>query len=145
MRRFRIRIASGQYMGWCVGTNSIDAGETVRGLPVRREVSLPGTRYYLYEQMHAATEFLQRGAEAARQHLKDLGYDSELVTVEVLGALVGLSLTVRNVEERILRVCKVKFAEPGAHHVQLCFGASDNASDLLVQKKTRRWRSRKRR
>jgi hypothetical protein len=136
MRRFRIRIASGQYIGWCVGTNSIDAGETARGLPVRREVSLPGTRYYLYEQMHAATEFLQRGAEAARQHLKDLGYDSELVAVEVLDALVGLSLTVQNVEERILRVCKVKFADPDAHHVQLCFGASDNASDLLVEKDT---------
>jgi hypothetical protein len=109
---------------------------TARGLPVRREASLPGTRYYLYEKMRAATELFQPGAEAAREHLKDLGYDSELLAVGVLDALVGLSLTVQNVEERILRVCKVKFAGPDAHHVQLCFGASDNANDLRVEKDT---------
>jgi len=59
-----------------------------------------------------------------------------LFAVEVLDALVGLRVSVQNVEERILRVCKVKFAEPDAHHVQLGFGASDNANDLLVEKDT---------
>jgi hypothetical protein len=134
MRRFRIRIASGQYRGWYVGPNSIDAIVPTPELPATREVKVPGTLYSLRVQMRAATEFLQRAAEAAQKQLKNLGYDSELVAVDVLDDFVGLSLCVQNVEERILRACKVKFAESDADRVQLFFGASDNAHDLLVEK-----------
>lgn len=104
--------------------------------PATPEVKVPGTQYSLCEQIRVATEFLQRAAEAAQKQLKNLGYDSELVAVDVLDALVGLSLSVQNVEERILRACKAKFAESDAVRVQLFFAASDNANDLLVEKDT---------
>jgi hypothetical protein len=136
MRRFRIRIASGQYRGWYVGPNSIDAIVPTPEPPATREFKVPGTRHSLCEQMRAATEFLQRAAEAAQKQLKNLGYDSELAAVDVLDALVGLSLSVQSVEERILRACKVKFEESDAEPVQLFFGAGDNANDLLVEKDT---------
>jgi hypothetical protein len=68
--------------------------------------------------------------------LKNLGYDSELDAAEVLDSLVGLSLCVQNVEDRIVRTCEVKFAESGADRVRLFFGSSDNANDLIVEKDT---------
>jgi len=136
MRRFRIRITSGQYAGRYVGPNSSDVVVTAPGLPATREVKVSGTPYCLYEQMRAATEFLQRSGETAQMQLKNLGYDSELDAVDVLDSLVGLSLSVQNVEERILRTCKVKLAESHADCVRLFFGASDNANDLIVEKDT---------
>jgi hypothetical protein len=136
MRRFRIRITSGPYTGRYVGLNSSDAVVTTPELPAVREVKIPGTRYSLYEQMPAATEFLQRNGEATQMQLKNLDYDSELDAVEVLDSLVGLSLSVQNVEERILRTCKCKFKEPDVDCVRLFFGASDNAIDLIVEKDT---------
>jgi hypothetical protein len=134
MRRFRIRITSGQYQGRYVGPNS---GGTVMATPeqiANREVKVPGTRYCLYAQMRDATECLQGNAEAAQKQLKNLGYDSELVPVDVLDSLVGLSLSVQNVEERILRACRQKLTEADKDRVQLYFGES--ANDLIVEKAT---------
>ncbi|MGC1966709.1 MAG: hypothetical protein WA673_09625 [Candidatus Acidiferrales bacterium] len=99
-----------------------------------REVKVPGTRYCLYEKMRAATECLQGNAETAQKQLKNLGYDSELVPVDVLDSLVGLSLSVQNVEERILRACKLKLTEANTDRVQLHFGESANY--LIVEKGT---------
>jgi hypothetical protein len=101
-----------------------------------REVKIPATRYSLYEQMYAATECFQRNAEAIQRQLKNLGYDSELVPVDVLDSLVGLSLSVQNVEERILRACKFKLNEPGTECVRLSFRESDKANDLIIEKDT---------
>ena len=136
MRRFRIRIASGQYAGRYVGPDSSDVVVTNPGLPAAREVRVSGTKYCLYEQMRAATEFLQRSGEKAQMQLKNLGYDSELDAVDALDSLVGLSLGVQNVEERILRACKVKFQESDADHVWLFFASSNNANELIVEKDT---------
>ena len=132
MRRFRVRITSGPYRGRYVGPNS---GDTVVATPeqtANREVDVPGTRYCLYEKMRDATECLQGNAETAQKQLKNLGYDSELVPVDVLDSLVGLSLSVQNVEERILRACKLKLTD--TDRVQLYFGES--ANDLIVEKGT---------
>ncbi|MGA7187972.1 MAG: hypothetical protein WBY66_05705, partial [Candidatus Acidiferrales bacterium] len=54
--------------------------------------------------------------------------------VDVLDSLIGLNLSVQNVEERILRACKLKLTEPDTVRVQLFFGESTN--DLLVEKDT---------
>src|SRR5277367_6426976 len=134
MRCFRIRIASGQYAGRYVGPG--DAVATTPKLTVSREVRVPGTRYCLYEQIRDATECFKGNAETVQKQLKNLGYDSELIPVDALDSLVGLSLSVQNVEERILRACKVKFAESDVDRVRLFFSASDNANDLLVEKDT---------
>jgi hypothetical protein len=134
MRRFRIKIASGQYRGWYVGPNSTDAIVTTHESSATREAKLPGTRYCLYEQMRDATQCFRGNAETAQKQLKSFGYDSELVPVDVLDSLLGLNLSVQIVEERILRACKVKFAESDVDRVRLCFGATDNANDLIVEK-----------
>jgi len=136
MRRFRIRITSGPSTGRYVGLNSSDAVVTTPELPAVRGVKIPGTRYSLYEQMPAATEFLQRNGEATQMQLKNLGYDSELDAVDVLDSLVGLSLSVQNVEERILRACKVKFEESDVDRVWLFFASSNNANELIIEKDT---------
>jgi hypothetical protein len=136
MTRFRIRITSGPYTGRYVGLNSSDAVVSTPELPAVRGVKIPGTRYSLYEQKPAATEFLQRDGEATQLQLKNLDYDSELDAVEVLDSLMGLSLSAQNIEERILRTCKYKFKEPDVHCVRLFFGVSHNAIDLIVEKDT---------
>jgi hypothetical protein len=134
MRRFRIRITSGPHAGRYVGS-----GDRVVMTPeptARREVKVPGTRYCLYEQMRDAAESFKGNAEIAQKQLKNLGYDSELLPVDVLDSLLGLSLFVQNVEERILRSCKAKFAESNSDLVQLFFGENAAASDLIVEKDT---------
>jgi hypothetical protein len=132
MSRFRIRITSGQYAGRYVGSS--DAVATTPEPKASREVKVPGTRYCLYEQMRDATECFKGNAETAQKQLKNLGHDSELIPVDVLDSLVGLSLFAQNIEERILRSCKSKFAESDADRVRLFFGTSDNANDLIVEK-----------
>jgi hypothetical protein len=136
MRRFRIRITSGQYSGRYVGLNASDAVVATPGLPAAREVKVSGTQYCLYEQMRAATEFLQRSGETAQMQLRNLGFDSELDAVDVLDSLVGLNLSVQNIEERILRTCKLKFTEPAVDRVRFFFAASDNTNELIVEKDT---------
>jgi hypothetical protein len=136
MRRFRIRITSGHYTGRYVGPDSSDTVVTTPEPTASREVKVPGTRYCLYEQMRDATECFKGNAETAQKQLKNLGYDSELVPVDVLDSPVGLNLSVQNVEERILRTCKLKSTESHVDRVRLFFGSSDNANDLIVEKDT---------
>lgn len=52
----------------------------------------------------------------------------------MLDSLVGLSLSAQNVEERILKACKLKLMEANADRVQLFFG--ENANDLFVENAT---------
>jgi hypothetical protein len=134
MRRFRIRITSGHYIGRYVGTNLSENLGTAE--LAARAVTVPGTRYCLYEQMRDATECFKGNAETAQKELKNLGYDSELIAVDVLDSLVGLSLSAQNVEERILRACKAKFAESDSDRVRLCFSETHDANDLVVEKDT---------
>jgi hypothetical protein len=134
MRRFRIRITSGRHEGRYVGLNSGETVVTTSEPTPAREIKVPGTRYSLYEHLRDATECLAGSAGTTQKQLKNLGYDSELVPVDVLDSLVGLSLCVQNVEERILRACKFKLMEADTDRVQLFFGES--ASDLIVERDT---------
>ncbi|MFZ0519915.1 MAG: hypothetical protein WAL95_02760 [Candidatus Acidiferrales bacterium] len=99
-----------------------------------RDVRIHGTLYSLYEHIRSATEYLPGTADQVQRQLKNLGYESEREAVDVLDSLVGLSLSVQNVEERILKACKLKFMEANTDRVQLVFG--ENANDLLVEKAT---------
>ena len=134
MRRYRIKIISGQYAGRYVGPNFSDGLVTSPEHIASRDVGIPGTQYSLYEQLRSATEYLPGAADRVQTQLKNLGYDSERDAVDVLDSLIGLNLSVQNVEERILRACKLKLTEPDTVRVQLFFGESTN--DLLVEKDT---------
>ncbi|MFZ0883752.1 MAG: hypothetical protein WAN14_10170 [Candidatus Acidiferrales bacterium] len=134
MRRFRIRITSGRYKGRYVGPNFSDGLVTSPEHIASRDVSIPGTLYSLYEQMRSASEYLLGTADQVQRRLKNFGYDSEREAVDVLDSLVGLSLSVQNVEERILKACKLKLTEANTDRVQLVFG--ENANDLVIEKGT---------
>jgi len=136
MRRFRIR--SGQYAGRYAGPT--DTVVTTLEPTASREVKVAGTRYSFYEHKRDATECFKANAETAQKQLKNLGYDSELIPVDALDSLVGLSLFVQNGDERILRSCKAKFAGSDSDRIQLFFGESDGTNDLFVEK-TRQSRS----
>ncbi|MGC1638123.1 MAG: hypothetical protein WA744_21915, partial [Candidatus Acidiferrales bacterium] len=103
MRRYRIKITSGQYAGRYVGPNFSDGLVTSPEHIASRDVGIPGTQYSLYEQLRSATEYLPGAADRVQKQLKNLGYDSERDAVDVLDSLIGLNLSVQNVEERILR------------------------------------------
>jgi hypothetical protein len=134
MTRFRIRISSGPYKGRYVGPNLSDGLVMSPDHIASREMRIPGSLYSLFEQMRSAREYLPGTADQVQRQLKTLGYDSEREAVDVLDSLVGLSLSVQDVEERILKVCKLKLTEANADRVQLVFG--ENANDLLVEKAT---------
>ncbi len=99
-------------------------------------MGIPGTEYSLYEQLRSATEYLPGAADRVQTQLKNLGYDSERDAVDVLDSLIGLNLSVQNVEERILRACKLKLTELDTVRVQLFFGESIT---ICLLKKTRPW------
>ena len=76
-----IRITSGDYKGRYIG---LPVGGGWGANPVVQKnppVNVPGTRYGLYVQEKAATEFFEGNVEAVQSDLAALGYESELVEV----------------------------------------------------------------
>jgi hypothetical protein len=134
MKRYRVKITSGQCAGRYVGPNVSDGLVTSPEHIASRDVRIPGTLYSLYEQMRSAAEYLPGTADQVQRQLKNLGYNSEREAVDVLDSLVGLSLSVQNVEERILKACKLKLMEANGDRVQLSFG--ENSNDLFVENAT---------
>jgi hypothetical protein len=76
----RIRITSGDYKGRYIGL-PVGSG-LVTKLQKNPPVNVPGTRYGLYAQEKAATEFFEGNVEAVQSDLTALGYESELVEVK---------------------------------------------------------------
>jgi hypothetical protein len=76
----RIRITSGDYKGRYIGL-PVGSG-LVTKLQKNPPVNVPGTRYGLYVQEKAATEFSEGNVGAVQTDLKALGYESELVEVK---------------------------------------------------------------
>ncbi|MGO9576704.1 MAG: hypothetical protein ACLPTQ_20535 [Terriglobales bacterium] len=79
---FKIRIRSGDYRGRYVGDN-IGGLITNQELLKNREVKIPGTRYSLYAQEGGAKGFFAHAAPAVQAELQALGYETELVEVEL--------------------------------------------------------------
>ena len=135
MSRYRIRITSGQHTGRYVGSNLGSGLMTESELIVGREERVPGTAYSMYAKMRSSGEYLQGHAEVVQTQLKNLAYDSEFVGVDALDALAELSLSVQNIEGRILRACQVKLKESCADRVYLFFEADENDC-VVVEKET---------
>jgi hypothetical protein len=100
-----------------------------------REERVPGTAYSMYAKMRSSGEYLQGRAEGVQTQLKNQGYDSELIGVHGRDSLAELSLSVQNIEGRILRACQVKLKESCADRVYLFFGADKN-DYVVVEKET---------
>jgi len=132
MKRFRIRITSGQQAGRYVGPNIGGGLITNPELQANREVKVPGTSYSLYAQPRAATEFMQGNPEAVQAELKRFGLDSELVEIDILDSLAGMSLSDPRVEEKVLRICQSKLADqPALDCVHLLFGGDE---EVMVER-----------
>ena len=77
-----IRITSGDYKGRYIG---LPVGSGWGANPVVQTnppVNVAGTRYGVYSQEQAATEFSEGNVGAVQFDLKALGYESELVEVK---------------------------------------------------------------
>jgi hypothetical protein len=78
----RIRITSGDYKGRYIG---LPVGGGWSANPVVQKnppVNVAGTRYGVYSQEQAATEFSEGNVAAVQFDLKTVGYESELVEVK---------------------------------------------------------------
>jgi hypothetical protein len=79
MKLYRIRITNGPNAGRYVGPNIGGGLITNKELLANREVKVPGTKYSLYAQDGAGTQFFENAAPGVQAELKALGYTTELV------------------------------------------------------------------
>jgi hypothetical protein len=77
----RIRITSGDYKGRYIGLPVGSGWGTNPVVQKNPPVNVAGTRYGVYSQEQAATEFSEGNVGAVQTDLKALGYESELVEV----------------------------------------------------------------
>jgi hypothetical protein len=77
----RIRVTSGAYKGRYIGLPVGSGWGTNPVVQKNPPVNVAGTRYGVYSQEQAATEFSEGNVGAVQTDLKALGYESELVEV----------------------------------------------------------------
>ena len=81
MKRFRIKIISGQYANRYVGLPFSGSLVTNPEMQKNPPVNVPSTKYGLYVQEEGATQFFEQGANEAFAKLRALGYQLEMVEV----------------------------------------------------------------
>jgi hypothetical protein len=126
MKRYRIKITSGdakgRYIGMRFGGGLVTNPEVQKNPPV----NMTGTTYGLWAQRSGATEFFEGPVLSVQAELKRLGFDSALEDVNILDELTGLSLSRPNVEQLVLGKCKAKLAEePNLGCIHLLFGGDN--------------------
>lgn len=81
MKRFQIKVISGQhadrYVGLPFGGGLVTNQERQKNPPL----NVPGTKYGLHAQEAGATQFFEQGAKEAFAALRALGYELDMVEV----------------------------------------------------------------